>query len=175
MQTREAGGFGRIRNAPGRGPRTRRLPGRVGAFDRTGYGGHTSNTSMRVSPRQKKGLFHFEHRSNAVLPWPLFLQRLLRSGMAGAALVLVSLLAGIAGYHLFEGLGFVDAFENAAMLLSGMGPLWQPQTTAGKIFAGTYALYSGLAVIVITGIAFAPVIHRFFHRLHVDDSERDPD
>jgi len=115
-------------------------------------------------------MFRFEHRSRAVLPWPLFLRRLARSGLVGTALVLGSLVVGMAGYHFFEGLGFVDSFANAAMILSGMGPLWQPLTQAGKVFAGLYALYSGLAVIVITGVAFAPVIHRFFHLLHVNDS-----
>ena len=118
-------------------------------------------------------MFHFEHHSKAVLPWPLFVRRLAHSGLAGIALVLASLAAGMAGYHFFEGLALVDSFENAAMILSGMGPLWQPQTQAGKVFAGIYALYSGLAVIVITGVAFAPVIHRFFHLLHVDDCGED--
>ena len=130
---------------------------------------------MPVPPKRKNAMFHFEHRSHPVLPWPLFLRRLLRSGIAGMTLVAASLLLGMAGYHFLEGLSAVDAFENAAMILSGMGPLWQPQTTAGKLFAGTYALYSGLAVIVIAGIAFAPVIHRFFHLLHVDDGDRSPD
>ncbi len=120
-------------------------------------------------------MFSFEHSSMAVIAWPLFLRRLVRSGLVGIALVLASMAAGMAGYHFLEGLAFVDSFENAAMILSGMGPLWQPQTDAGKIFAGIYALYSGLAVIVITGVAFAPVIHRFFHLLHVDDSGGESD
>lgn len=113
-------------------------------------------------------MFRFEHRSSPVLPWPLFVRRMARSSVVGIAMILGSLAAGIAGYHGFEGLGFVDSFENAAMILSGMGPLWQPVTVAGKIFAGVYALYSGLAVIVIAGIALAPAMHRFFHLLHAD-------
>jgi len=121
-----------------------------------------------------RSIFRFEHRSRPVLPWPLFLRRLVRSGVLGVLLIAISLLAGMIGYHGLEGLGLVDSFENAAMILSGMGPLWQPRTDAGKIFAGLYALYSGLAVLVIAGIAFAPVIHRFFHLLHVaDEPSRD--
>jgi hypothetical protein len=97
----------------------------------------------------------------------------MRSSLLGLALILASLLAGMAGYHYYEKLSWLDAFANAAMILSGMGPLAQPSTPGGKLFAGLYALYSGLAVILIAGITFAPVIHRFLHKLHLEteDSE----
>jgi len=42
----------------------------------------------------------------------------------------------MAGYHWLEGMAWIDAFANAAMILSGMGPL---QTWGGKLFAGLYA------------------------------------
>lgn len=77
----------------------------------------------------------------------------------------------MAGYHYLEGLAWLDAFLNAAMILSGMGPLTQTQTVAGKIFAGLYALYSGFAVLVIAGIAFGPVAHRMLHMLHADERD----
>lgn len=77
----------------------------------------------------------------------------------------------MAGYHYFEQLSWLDSFANAAMLLSGMGPLEQPQTDAGKLFAGIYALYSGLAVILIAGITFAPIVHRFLHKFHLESEE----
>src|ERR1039458_142844 len=66
----------------------------------------------------------------------------------------------------------VDAFENAAMILSGMGPVATLQTDAGKIFAGCYALFSGIALITILGIIFAPVVHRFLHKFHLEDETR---
>jgi hypothetical protein len=74
---------------------------------------------------------------------------------------------GMAGYARFEKLAWVDAFLNASMLLGGMGPVESPQTTAGKIFAGLYALYSGLVFLVAVSIVFAPVIHRVMHRFHL--------
>jgi hypothetical protein len=77
-------------------------------------------------------LFRFEHRSQPVLHWPLFLQRLALSAALGAALIVVSLLGGMTGYHYFEGLPWLDAFVNAAMIRSGMRPLAQPQTAAGN-------------------------------------------
>ena len=67
----------------------------------------------------------------------------------------------------------MDSFLNASMILGGMGPIWSPQTSAGKIFAGIYALYSGLAVLAIVGVMFAPAVHRFLHRFHADTADQD--
>jgi len=116
-----------------------------------------------------KHLLAFEHRNSAIAPRARFLKRLVASLLAGAAIVAVSLAIGMAGYHFLEQLSWLDAYLNAAMILSGMGPLASPQSVAGKMFAGTYALYSGLVVVVIAGIIFAPVFHRFLHKFHVED------
>jgi hypothetical protein len=78
----------------------------------------------------------------------------------------------MAGYRGIEGMSWPDAFVNAAMILSGMGPMGELKTTGGKIFAGCYALFSGLALIVIVGITFTPVVHRALHRFHLEDRER---
>ena len=99
------------------------------------------------------------------------MRRLYASFGVGAALILASLAAGMAGFRYYEGLAWIDAYLNAAMLLSGMGPLAAPQTAAGKLFAGLYALYSGFAVLVIAGIAFGPFVHRILHRLHADEQD----
>ena len=74
----------------------------------------------------------------------------------------------MAGYRHFEGLGWLDAFLNASMLLGGMGPVDSPMTDGGKLFAGLYALYCGLAVIFAAGVILAPVAHRILHRFHVE-------
>jgi hypothetical protein len=81
-------------------------------------------------------------------------------------LIVVSLLAGMAGYAHFEGLAWRDAFLNAAMLMGGMGPVETPHSDGGKLFAGLYALYAGLVFLVIAGLILAPVIHRLLHRFH---------
>jgi hypothetical protein len=67
----------------------------------------------------------------------------------------------------------MDSFVNASMILSGMGPLWSPRTDWGKLFAGLYALYSGLAVLAVAGLIFAPLIHRLLHRFHADETGSD--
>ncbi len=109
----------------------------------------------------------FENRSQPLLSRRAFLGRLVGSAALGLAVVAVSLLIGMAGYHAFEGLGWLDSFLNASMLLGGMGPVDPPRTAAGKLFAGAYALYCGLAVLLVPGIVFAPVLHRFFHKFHL--------
>ena len=115
----------------------------------------------------------FEHHKSPLLPRCVFYARLARSAALGFALTLVSLSIGMAGYHAFEKLSWLDAFLNAAMILSGMGPVASIQTSAGKLFAGCYALFSGLALITTIAVIFAPVFHRFIHKFHLEDAEWD--
>ena len=114
----------------------------------------------------------FEHRTKPLLPRKVYYRRLARHAALGLAVIVVSLGIGMAGYHSFEKLPWVDAFVNAAMILSGMGPVATLQTAGGKIFAGCYALFSGLTLIAILGIIFAPVVHRALHKFHLEDEGR---
>jgi hypothetical protein len=113
-------------------------------------------------------IFAYEHLSQPVAPLPMYLRRQLRSLGIGAVFIVVALFAGMLGYHKFVGLSWIDSYENAAMILSGMGPLATPNSFAGKLFAGSYALFSGIAVLAIAGVIAAPLVHRFLHRLHAD-------
>jgi len=115
----------------------------------------------------------FEHRTKPLLPRKVYYRRIARHAALGVAVIVVSLGIGMAGYHIFEKLPWVDAFVNAAMILSGMGPVATLQTSGGKIFAGCYALFSGLTLIAILGIIFAPVVHRALHKFHLEDEGRD--
>jgi hypothetical protein len=115
----------------------------------------------------------FEHRKSPLLPRRAFYARL--SWSIGAALLVLSgaLFVGMLGYHLLERMPWIDAFMNAAMILSGMGPATPLSSDAAKLFAGLYALFSGLAFIAGMGIIFAPVYHRFLHRFHLEMSDED--
>jgi hypothetical protein len=115
----------------------------------------------------------FEAKSKPLLPRPSYYARLARSAAIGLAVIVTALGAGMIGYHHFEGMPWIDAFANAAMILSGMGPLAPLTTAGGKLFAGFYALFSGLAFVVIMGIVFAPVVHRFMHRFHLEMDKKD--
>lgn len=114
----------------------------------------------------------FEHLSQPVAPLRRYLRRQMRSVGIGLVFIAVGLYAGMLGYHYIVGLTWVDAYENAAMILSGMGPVATPSTFAGKVFAGSYALFSGIAVLAIAGVIAAPLVHRFLHRLHADPGDR---
>jgi hypothetical protein len=108
-----------------------------------------------------------------LLPRKVYLQRLAFNAALGFSVIIGSLLIGMLGYHHFEKMSWVDAFVNAAMILSGMGPVSNLQTDAGKIFAGCYAIYCGIALITILGIIFAPVIRRFLHKYHLEFTDPD--
>jgi hypothetical protein len=114
----------------------------------------------------------FEHHTKPLLPRREYYRRIARNIGLGALVIALSLGIGMIGYHVFEKLPWIDAFLNASMILSGMGPVATLQSAGGKIFAGCYALFSGIALISIVGIIFAPVVHRFLHKFHLEDEGR---
>ena len=113
----------------------------------------------------------FEKRNEQLLDQQQFFLRMARHLAISAAFIAGSLILGMIGYHHFEGMSWVDSFLNASMILGGMGPVTELKTAAGKIFAGCYALYSGMMAIVAVGVLAAPVLHRFLHRFHLEEDE----
>ena len=111
----------------------------------------------------------YEHRAHPPLNRRQFIRRVVQHFCAVLALLVSSLLAGMAGYGHYEHLSWLDGFLNSAMLLGGMGPVNAPLTDGGKLFAGFYALYAGLVFIVMAGLLFVPVIHRLLHKFHWED------
>lgn len=109
----------------------------------------------------------FEAVSQPLLPRAAFLRRLARHGGLAILFIAFSLLIGMAGYRAFAGLSWLDSFLNASMILTGMGPIAPMATPAAKVFAGCYALFSGLAFLSSAGILFAPIVHRAMHRFHL--------
>jgi hypothetical protein len=109
----------------------------------------------------------YEHHKEPLASRAVFLRRLASHAALALVVVLISLGLGMAGYHAYEGLSWLDAFLNAAMLLGGMGPVNVPQTPAGKLFAGLYALYAGLVFLAVLGVMLLPILHRFLHRFHL--------
>jgi hypothetical protein len=115
--------------------------------------------------------FNYESHAEPLLSRRAFARRLGVNLLVALILIGLSLLAGMAGYHYFESMPWIDAFVNASMILSGMGPIGTLQTWGGKCFAGWYALYSGLALILVSGLILAPLLHRLMHRFHLDTEE----
>lgn len=108
----------------------------------------------------------YEHHKQPLIPFSQFIGRLFKSLLIALAFVALSLLLGAAGYHYTEGLPWLDATLNASMILAGMGPVDVLRTSAGKLFATFYALYSGIAFLTTAAILLAPIIHRFLHKFH---------
>jgi hypothetical protein len=111
----------------------------------------------------------YESRRQRPLQRALFARRLGLHMAAAVVLLAASLGIGMLGYRAFEGLPWLDAFLNAAMLLGGMGPVDLPKTSGGKLFAGLYALYAGLVFIATAALVLSPALHRVLHRFHWDD------
>jgi hypothetical protein len=114
-----------------------------------------------------------ERRYQPLLPRRQFVLRYLRWGTVAATILLGSLAVGICGYHYLEGIPWIDSLLNASMILGGMGPVDTLKTNGGKIFASFYALYSGLALISVAGLMLTPVVHRFFHKFHLDAGNKE--
>jgi hypothetical protein len=110
----------------------------------------------------------FEARSHKLASRAVFLRRVLLNVLVAVSLVGLSWAIGIIGYHELEGLAWLDAALNAAMILGGMGPVDVLHTEAGKVFAMCYALYSGVVFLAVAALIFAPLAHRLLHRFHLE-------
>lgn len=95
------------------------------------------------------------------------------SAAISSAVVGATVFVGMAGYHYTEHMSWLDAFANASMIASGMGPLAPLQTVGGKLFAGFYALFCGIILIAAAGLILTPVFHRALHTLHIDEDGED--
>jgi hypothetical protein len=115
----------------------------------------------------------FERRRERLISRRRFADRMLRAVGLWFMLAGVGLAIGMAGYAVFEGMSLADSYVNAAMILSGMGPMGELKTTAGKVFAGSYAIFSGLLIVIATGFVLAPIFHRVLHHFHVESHKQD--
>lgn len=116
-------------------------------------------------------MIRYERRHEGLAPWSRFWGRMGSHAFIALAVIAGSLGAGMAGYRAFERMSWVDALLNASMILGGMGPVDTLHTDAGKVFAACYALYSGIVFLLVAGLLFAPIYHRFLHHFHLEMEE----
>lgn len=114
----------------------------------------------------------YESKHHQVAPFHIFAKRFALNLIFGFLTIGACLFAGMYGYHYFEKMPWIDAYENAAMILSGMGPIQDLKTNSGKIFAGSYALFSGIFFLLLIAMIFAPILHRFYHKFHFKKDNR---
>lgn len=115
--------------------------------------------------------FIFEHKDKPLISTSRFYKRQLKFFAYAFMLLFISLSIGMVGYRLFTGMDWVDAYLNAAMVLGGMGPVDIMPNNAAKIFAGSYAIFSGVVFLTTVAVLFAPLVHRLLHTMHIDDDQ----
>ena len=117
-----------------------------------------------------KGIFSdYEHKSQPIASRNIFIKRVYRNTLLATGILSFCLIIGIVGYKYLGPMSWIDALHNASMILSGMGPVAEIKTIAGKLFSSFYAIFSGVAFITNFGVLIAPLAHRFFHMLHAED------
>lgn len=113
--------------------------------------------------------YMYEKRHHKIAPVKVYIHRILFNLMIALVIIAFSLSIGMFGYMYFENMELIDAFENAAMILSGMGSIGPIKSTHGKFFAANYALFCGIIFLVVNAIILAPIFHRFMHKFLVQD------
>lgn len=113
----------------------------------------------------------YESRKQPLISRKQFRHRMARHSLGAIGIIGGALLIGVLGYHYLAGLSWIDALVNASMILGGMGPVDLLTSTEGKVFASVYALFSGVVFLVVVGVLFAPLFHRFIHRFHLELDE----
>jgi hypothetical protein len=111
----------------------------------------------------------FEHHSQPVIPFDLFVRRIIRYTFFAFLLLGSSLGIGVLGYHYFNELPWLDSLLNASMILTGMGPIDPMKNDGAKWFASFYSIFSGVVFLSTVAVFLSPIVHRFLHKLHVDE------
>ena len=111
----------------------------------------------------------YEHKSSPLLSRAAFTRRVIRHVLAALIIVVSAVVIGVLGYHWLAELGWLDSLLNAAMILSGMGPVDALHKPAAKLFAAGYALFSGVVFIGVASALVAPFAHRLLHRFHLEN------
>ncbi|MGB5106469.1 MAG: hypothetical protein WBP29_07640 [Candidatus Zixiibacteriota bacterium] len=114
---------------------------------------------------------NFEHHRQPLLPLDAFLRRQIVAAAISLSVLIVWIVLGILGYHFVAHLPWVDSFLNTAMIVGGMGPVDVLNSTSAKVFAGFYAICSGVILLTLFGVLAAPLFHRFLHKFHLEVEE----
>ena len=117
----------------------------------------------------------YEHKKQQLAPIRVYRKRLKTNALIAFVILIFSLFLGMLGYKLtIPEFDWYDSLLNASMILSGMGPVVDSSivlTKTAKVFASIYALFSGVTFLTTFGIFLTPVLHRFFHKLHLEENE----
>lgn len=101
-----------------------------------------------------------------------YARRQLRHALWAGGFVLFGLAVGTVGYRACDGRGWLDSLYSAAMILTGMGPAFEPKSEATKVFASLFAVFSGVLFLTAASVFIAPAMHRFLHKFHLEEAEK---
>jgi len=117
-----------------------------------------------------------ETTKKALAPKKIFYKRIWNNALFAMLIMSICLLIGVVGYKLtIPQFDWYDSLLNTSMILSGMGPIIDVNivlTNQVKVFPSVYAFFSGIVLISTIGILIAPLAHRFFHQLHLEDQDQ---
>ncbi len=115
----------------------------------------------------------YEHKRQPLASKRKYYNRIWTNLLFSSGIMAICLFIGVVGYKVtIPEFDWYDSLLNASMILSGMGPIIDTNihlTNSAKVFASIYALFSGVAFISTIGLIIAPVAHRFFHKLHLEE------
>jgi len=114
----------------------------------------------------------FEHHKQPLVSRDVFLKRVAKCAWTAFLLLTVTVLMGGVVYHYVEGFSWLDALMNAIMIMTGLGLVDTLHTTQGKIFTCFYAILTAIVFYMLLAIIFAPLIHRFLHRFHLEIGQK---
>ncbi|WNO61343.1 hypothetical protein [Rheinheimera sp. MMS21-TC3] len=111
----------------------------------------------------------YENKSQPLASGKVFGMRILLHLIFAAILVILTLAVGVAGHIYFDNMRFSSALVASITLTSGLGLSILPNTTSGQLFASLYGILSSYIYIATTTIVIAPILHRLFHKFHLDE------
>lgn len=110
----------------------------------------------------------FERKYDEILPRRKFARRILIFSLLAIVLEIVTILIGSIGFHIIEGMNWLDSSLNAAMIVSGNGPPYEAQSQAGKVFQIIYSIFGVVMFVMVISAILVPVFHRVLHSFHFD-------
>ena len=130
------------------------------------------SVSKKVKGKKTSDYLSFEHKNHPLLPIDEFYKRQLHFFFIACILIAISLLFGMLGYRFIAGFGWIESYQNAAMILAGMGEINDVPDGWPQIFSGSYALFSGVIFLSTVAVMFSPMVHRLLHKMHVEGDEK---
>lgn len=109
----------------------------------------------------------FERFDELLISRRRFALRMIAFAALALAIDALAVVLGAAGYHGLEGIDWLDAIVDSALVITGNGPRASPTSPAGALFLAADALLGGIVFALVAGVVLAPLLHRLLHSFHL--------